>query len=242
MGFHIEYHDERPSRQWAHYFKPDLLITPAATEVHGITNEMVAGAPRFDQLAGNIASGFKNCDYCGYNVSFDLRCITANMRRAGVRWSRGTARLVDALAIWRKAAPRTLSDAMQVFLQRSATHAHRAFEDAKDAFDISQAQLAKWPDLPRTPAELHLLCFGDDSHFVDPDGKFIWSDNQVVCNFGKHGKTKMPLKYMPRKYLDWMLTGGDFSIEVQDLVTAALKGIYPTKDQPSAARLPSLFD
>ncbi len=51
----------------------DTLVNPerpmAATHVHGITEADVAGAPRFDEIAGDFLAAMQGCMIAAYNVS-----------------------------------------------------------------------------------------------------------------------------------------------------------------------------
>ncbi len=66
----------------------DTLVNPqravAATEIHGITDEDVADAPRFDEVAGELVRAFSGCVVAAYNVYFDIRFLDYELRRVGV--------------------------------------------------------------------------------------------------------------------------------------------------------------
>lgn len=220
-----------PLRQ-ATFVKPPVPIAPGATAVHGITDEELVSAPTFEELAPSIAAIFSDCDYLGYYVRYDLRVLAAEMIRAGVMWSVGNARMIDAHRIWQIAEPRTLTDATREFLNREPTGAHRALTDAEDSLAIVCAQIEYFGHLfpdPRqcTPKSIHDLCF--DTNNVDLEGKFIWVGDEIVCHFGKHGEAKTRLKDIPPGYLRWMLRK-EFSGDVKKLVQDALKGVYPVRE------------
>jgi DNA polymerase-3 subunit epsilon len=65
----------------------DTLINPcrrvAATFVHGITDNDVADAPRFEQIADRLRSVLAGCVLAAYNVSFDVRFLEYEMGRVG---------------------------------------------------------------------------------------------------------------------------------------------------------------
>lgn len=231
LGFKVIYpkdgEDQKPPKRYVTYIKSDLMISEEAEKKHGISNEKIAHAPTFKQLAENLAKGFKDCDYCGYNINFDIKVLKAEFQRNGIRWSTAGAYLLDPLQLWRVMSPRTLSHAVREFLGREPTEAHRALGDAEDTLDVAMAQIERWA-LPHDLQKLHELCF--DANNVDPDGKFIWLNGVAVCNFGKHGQSKTPLMLMPTAYRQWMLGYGDFSIEVKILVENSLKGIVPIKE------------
>lgn len=218
IGFKIIYPDDREPTTYVNYINPGVPIDKQFTdEVHGISDADVANAMKFSQLAPNLAKGFKDCDYCGYNVRFDLRVLAGEMNRAGVPWSVGDAKMVDSMHLWRVGQPRTLSDAVREFLGREPTEAHRALGDASDALEVALAEIERF-NMPLDVEKLHDLCF--DSKAVDPEGKFIRVNNRIVCNFGKH--KGIEISKMPRPYLKWMHDAGDFSFEVKALLREAL--------------------
>lgn len=66
----------------------DTLINPqrrvAATHVHGITDNDVRHAPRFEDVAGELLDKLDGCVVAAYNVYFDIRFLEFEMQRAGV--------------------------------------------------------------------------------------------------------------------------------------------------------------
>jgi DNA polymerase III epsilon subunit-like protein len=50
---------------------PGEAIPKAASDVHGITDDMVRDAPRWEDIAGTVLSLLKEKTVCVYNVSFD---------------------------------------------------------------------------------------------------------------------------------------------------------------------------
>lgn len=64
----------------------DTLVDPertvAATEIHGITDDDVVGAPTFTQLAGSVADALAGAVLAAYNVYFDVRFLAAEFKRS----------------------------------------------------------------------------------------------------------------------------------------------------------------
>jgi DNA polymerase-3 subunit epsilon len=59
------------SEERKNYFvNPGRPIPPEITELTHITNDMVADAPTFKQLASTLAQAFRGCDFAGYNSNF----------------------------------------------------------------------------------------------------------------------------------------------------------------------------
>lgn len=80
---------------------PGLAIPARSTAIHGITNSMVAGAPPFGDVIGELQGMIKNTVIVGHNIRFDLAMLRREAERAGVAWhpppSLDTGLLVIAL-------------------------------------------------------------------------------------------------------------------------------------------------
>lgn len=66
----------------------DTLVNPvrrvAATEIHGITDSDVAGAPRFAEIAGELVGVLQGCVIAAYNVYFDINFLESELQGTGV--------------------------------------------------------------------------------------------------------------------------------------------------------------
>lgn len=90
----------RTALRWL--INPERPIPADATAVHHITDEQVARAPTFAELAHEIAAALRDCDLCGYNLrAFDLPMLRAEFARARVEWTFNGA-VVDAYVIFRE--------------------------------------------------------------------------------------------------------------------------------------------
>lgn len=69
----------------------ETLVDPerpmAATEIHGIGPEDVAGAPRFRDLIGDLAEALSGCCLASYNSAFDIALLQRELAMAGVKKS-----------------------------------------------------------------------------------------------------------------------------------------------------------
>lgn len=70
----------RPIHQWVTRFHPDGPVR--ATHIHGITDEDVAGAPRFADLAVQIGTALQGLVLVAHNAEFDLAFLQAEFARA----------------------------------------------------------------------------------------------------------------------------------------------------------------
>ncbi len=66
----------------------DTLVNPnrkmAATEIHGITDEDVSGAPKFEDVAGNFLRSISSCVVSSYNIYFDIGFLQFELHRLGL--------------------------------------------------------------------------------------------------------------------------------------------------------------
>ncbi len=68
--------------EYSTLINPEMYITPDITAIHGITNEMVANAPHFKDIALTLAEHLENSVLICHNVDFDvpfLRCEFDNI-------------------------------------------------------------------------------------------------------------------------------------------------------------------
>jgi DNA polymerase-3 subunit epsilon len=219
---------------------PGTQIPPEAIEVHHITDEMVANAPRFAAVAGVLAKGLAGCDVAGYNAPFDVRMLNTEFLR--LRGPDGPikdvfkeVRLVDSNRIFKHYHRRNLAAAVEEYLGASARAefeqgAHDAMVDASWTLRVLDAQMARHEDLPDTPEGLDQMFFWSATGpNVDASGRWVWRFGHPVFAFGKH--VGVPLKQVPLDYLQWMLKQ-DFNDDVKEIVTKALKGVYPVRTKP----------
>ena len=66
--------------------KPVGLIPPGATSIHGITNEMVKDAPRWDAVWPEVEAAMINRAVGIYNADFDLRMMRQSHQKNWLRW------------------------------------------------------------------------------------------------------------------------------------------------------------
>lgn len=159
-------------RTWL--INPGIPIPPAATAVHGVTDEMVQaeGQPAADALeeiagvlAGALRSGFP---VVAFNAQFDVSILEAELNRHGLpslasRLDTDDIRpVVDPLVLdrhldrWRK-GPRRLVNMCQTYgVSVDADTLHAADADVLATLDVLQAIAVKFPEVGAVAlADLH---------------------------------------------------------------------------------------
>lgn len=69
--------------QWSRLIRPRRMIPEFITKINHITNEMVRGCPRIEDIIGDFLLFIGNDPVMGHNVSYDMRMINAALKRAG---------------------------------------------------------------------------------------------------------------------------------------------------------------
>jgi len=188
----------------------------------------LTSSPIFKAVAPAIYTGFKDVDFCGFHLAFDISILKAEFKRVGVNWNAENIKIADAFKLFQMKHARNLAAAVEEYLPLAEQEeykggSHTALIDARATLRVLRAQLARWPDLPRTVDDLHTLCF-EIPGYLDPDRKLKWINGEACIAFGKN--VDKPLKNCDTSFLEWILRN-DFSDRVKGIVQSALEGVYP---------------
>jgi DNA polymerase-3 subunit epsilon len=73
--------------EWTSLVNPGQRIPPAIESFTGITNEMVADAPTFDELRAEVRSRLEGRLFVAHNARFDYGFLRSEFRRAGEKFT-----------------------------------------------------------------------------------------------------------------------------------------------------------
>ena len=212
---------------------PCIPISKEASSVHGITDEDVANAPRFEQIARSLYDFLCGCDLTGFNLEqFDLPMLSNEFERVGIEFPDGPIRIIDARRIYMAKEPRTLAAAYKFYCGEDLDGAHSAEADAIAAAEVLLAQVQRYEDLPADIQALHEFCHPQNPDWLDPDGRLLWRDGKVCLGFGKHKHRSLEdLVESEADYLRW-IAGANFSDTVVKVIANALDGSFPDAPYP----------
>lgn len=230
-----------------YYVNPGITIPKEVVELTHITNEMVANAPTFKQLAPTLAADFEGCDFAGYNSNFfDIPLLSDEMLRAGIGFDFTKCRMIDACTIFKKMERRNLAAAYKFYCGRKMEddfQAHNAMGDTEATYRVLMGELDMYaPGRHEDPEkqlnndmdELHALC--NQNGFVDFAGRMVWGPikgpdgnplldadgkerRQEYFNFGKYkGMAVVDVIHRDPGYVSWIL-GGDFTLDTKQAIT-----------------------
>ena len=154
----------RPIREWSALVNPDAPIPPFIETLTGITNAMVADAPRFEELAADILTRLDGRLFIAHNARFDHGFLKNAFRRLGHPFRPS---VLCTVRLSRKLYPGYSRHNLDTLIERhrlSVDMRHRALGDARllwqlwqrfhDALPVDQItqaidQLTARPSLPR---------------------------------------------------------------------------------------------
>lgn len=200
---------------------PEMPIPAGASDVHGITDEMVREAPAFRQVANEFKQFLDNCDLGGYNSNrFDIPLLVEEFLRAGLDFDMNNRRMIDVQKIFHMMEQRTLSAAYKFYCNKTLDGAHSAEVDAAATWEVLEAQLLRYPQLGDSLDSI--IKFIGEDQVVDFARRFIMSNGIEVFNFGKHkGKPVAEVLKAEPQYYDWMMKG-DFPLHTKQKLTEIL--------------------
>jgi len=233
--------------------RKDLLVNPGKSipvevvQLTGITNEQVAQAPTFKELAADLAAAFRGCDFAGFNSNhFDVPLLAEEFLRAEIDFDFSACRLIDALTIFHKMERRNLAAAYQFYCGRKMADdfaAHRADQDAEATYRVLMGQLDKYSaenqeeEERRLQNDMDFLSdFSKTDDNVDFAGRIVWRplldsqgqevvgpDGRVIkkeyFNFGKYkGMAVTEVLQRDPGYYSWML-GAEFTNNTKQVLT-----------------------
>lgn len=207
----------RESKTWK--VNPEMPIPKESSAIHGIYDEDVANAPTFKEIAPKIMEMISGTDLGGFNSNrFDVPLLAEELLRAGLDFDLSKFKLVDAQTIYHKMEPRNLSAAYNFYCQKTLENAHSAEADVLATFEVLDAQVGHYEDLPNEVAGLSEFSF--HSKFADLAGMIHFNDkDQEIFAFGKYkGQVVKDVFQKDIGYYGW-LQSADFPLYTKKIFT-----------------------
>jgi len=211
---------------------PGIPIPPAVSELIGITDEDVKGAPMFKDIAEEVMAFIEGCDLAGFNAArFDLPLLRREIYDAGLKFNWEHVKVYDAQKVFHLNEKRDLTAAYNFYCNKSLENAHTALADTQATLEILEAQADRYGEGDHALDSLRRFQYEQNADFVDDERKFRWWNGKAYMMFGKYAK-KYSLQEVAQKdpgYLEW-IASAEFSEEIKTLVTNALQGRFPVSE------------
>ena len=191
---------------------PTIPIPKEASDIHGITDDIVKNSLPFKEIAQPLFEVMSGCDLLGYNIlRFDLPLLVEEFLRCGINFPENDVKIIDSQTIFYKKEPRTLSAALMFYNNEELVDAHDAANDVNATEKVFFAQIERYSDMGDTVEELSSFC-SDGKKIIDYAGKLSYNDNnEIIFTFGKNKGKKVTDDV---NYVNWMLRS-DFPLHTK---------------------------
>ncbi len=247
----IEVENGEYAGEWSTLINPQARIPPFIESLTGISNEMVAGAPTFEDVAAGLKARLDGKLLIAHNARFDYGFLKNEFARLDMRYS---SDLLCTVKLSRKLYPGHTKHNLDTLMERHAVNCearHRALGDARVLWDLLQiwraeagddalnaavaAQLKK-PSLPAhlqdfliedVPAAPGVYLFYGENDLPIYIGKSVNLRSRVQAHFsGDHRLSKdMNITQQIRR-VEWKQTAGELGALLEE--ARLVKDMLPT--------------
>jgi DNA polymerase-3 subunit epsilon len=236
--------------EWSTLVNPETTIPAAIQALTGITNDMVAGAPRFGALAAELHERLEGRVLVAHNARFDYGFLRHEFERAGIAWRTKT---LCTVRLSRRLYPEHARHNLDSLIERHGLECrarHRAMGDAEAVWQflrVAQAergeevvavaarQVARQPTLPAhidrtmvdaipdTPGVYLFYGEGDAPLYV---GKSIAMRTRVLSHFADDVRSSKEMQLAREvRRIDWQRTAGELGALLRE--AALVKELLP---------------
>ncbi len=241
-------------REWSTLVSPGARIPTSIAEFTGITNEMVADAPTFEDVHREVLARLHGRLFVAHNVRFDYGFLRSEFLRLDVRW---TAKVLCTVKLSRRLFPEHPRHNLDAVIARHALDCearHRALGDARVLRDLLgvlqrdvgsvrlrdtvESLLHETPlppqlpegladDLPESPGVYRFYGADDVLLYV---GKSRNLRNRVLEHFAQdHRSTKEHELSRQVRRVEWLETAGELGALLHE--AAAVKAEKPAHNR-----------
>ena len=226
--------------QFESLVNPERSIPPYITHMTGISNEMVADAPRFYEIARKIIEITQDCIFVAHNVRFDYSFIAEEYYNLGFTYSR---KQLCTIKLFKKFFPGLKSYGLGNLIRHfniNVESRHRAMADVKATLDILKMGIeqpqssdilknilnesirdTKYPPavnyelIESLPEKTGVYYFYDEYDNVIYIGKSINIRKRIKQHFQKVNSKSTGLYNMTHK-IDFELTGSELVASIKE--------------------------
>ena len=256
--------DEHGQREWSSLVNPGRPIPPAIQSLTGISNAMVAQAPPFEALAGEIAARLEGCLFIAHNARFDYGFLRQEFQRLERPFR---ADVLCTVRLSRRLYPQHRHHNLDALIARHGLHVHarhRALDDARLLWHFwreihrefpsehisglvdALAGRVQWPDhldpeLPGILPEDHgVYVFHDANGQALYVGRADRLRDKVLSHFQpmrwKSAKARRLAEQVRR--IEWLETGGAIGALLHE--SRLLRELAPTHNRRPRAAAPTI--
>ncbi len=247
----IEVERGRFGGEWSTLVNPETRIPPFIETLTGISNDMVALAPTFAEVACELKARLDGKLLIAHNARFDYGFLRQEFQRLGVKFH---SDVVCTVKLSRKLFPGHARHNLDSLMERygvTCSARHRALGDARVLWELTQKWLAevgpdtlaaaaaaqiKAPTLPPGLSELVLdeipetpgaYLFYDENDMPLYIGKSVNLRSRVRAHFSDGRRRSKDMRIVQQvKRIDWKETAGELGALLEE--ARLVKQLLPT--------------
>lgn len=244
--------------EWQTLLNPETRISPFIENFTGISNEMVAAAPLFEEVADELEAQLKGTVFVAHNARFDYGFIKAEFRRLGRMFS---AKVLCTVKLSRRLYPEFRRHNMDALIARhglARVQRHRAmgdvsamlafFEHARaekgdEPFELALRELLQRPSIPShlppdilqdLPRGAGVYRFYGENDVLLYVGKSTSIAQRVASHFsGDHNSARGVRMSESLRRVEWTETAGELGALLLEL--RQIKSMKPLFNRRSRA-------
>lgn len=245
------------SSEWSTLVNPGAAIPAPIQALTGITNEMVAAAPTFGEIAGELYERLSGRVFVAHNARFDYGFLRREFERAGLRF---TAKTLCTVRLSRRLYAEHAAHSLDSLIARhgiACRARHRALGDAdavwqflriaarehgEEILSVAARQVAKQPALPPhlDPAAVDAIPEAPGVYiFYGEAGKplYVGMSRSMRSRVLQHFSTRLAWAPEVRR-IDWQRTAGELGALLREakLVKALAPAYNRQLRRPEALR------
>jgi len=244
-------------REWQQLVNPGRRIAPFVERLTGISNQMVASAPPFAEVADEVLRRLQGRLFIAHNASFDYGFLRSEFKQLGVEFS---ANVICTVKLSRALYPEFKRHSLDSLIERHGLQTnsrHRALADARlihqfwqkihlerDPADI-EAALAELNPYARLPSYIDAgivdrlpdapgvyMLYGQQGQQQDLPlyvGKAKNIRGRVLALFSAKPKSRREEELVKHtRRIDWIETAGEIGTQLRE--TELVKQLQPTRN------------
>lgn len=224
IEIHVSVLDEslRIIEEWGTLVNPGIPIPQDSIEVHGITDDMVQDAPRFQAIADRVLQFLRGSTLIAYNHTYDIPLLSRELEEAGKPGIPINHPVIDPLLVERLINSHKLDATYKRYTGKDLDGAHRSKADVHATVEILQAQQDVLGGIEHAYVPAVNVAAGQTPrNWLDWGKKFYDDDGVIRFGFGKHdGKAARD----EPDYLQWML-GASFTSSTKKVCEGILRDL-----------------
>jgi DNA polymerase-3 subunit epsilon len=197
---------------------PQISIPKEASDIHGITDDIIKEEPYFKQLAKSLCEYFRDCDIGGFNSDyFDIPILIKEFERCGIVFPDWELNTIDVYKYEKHLRPNNLKEVYKRYTGKELEGAHDALNDVRATLEVLLHQVDGNDEI--MPSDIDLYCQGDKLRFDFNQKTYMNKEGYVCWSFGKN--INKPV-INDLEYLKWVLNN-DFPEETKSKLKTLLK-------------------